>query len=88
MLVWLYVAELSCLTTFAPYQDVTIIGEKDSCIVLVNHNPKSPPQITVYKNSVYTIITPPSQTEALHKRLFFARIGMDKHHFTCNSRAS
>ncbi|OSC45886.1 hypothetical protein DM060_09920 [Klebsiella pneumoniae] len=37
---------------------------------------------------IYTIVTPPSQTETLHKRLFYARSGMDKHHFTCNSSGS
>ncbi|MFX2901844.1 hypothetical protein V6138_20395, partial [Klebsiella pneumoniae] len=56
MLVGLYVTELSCLTTFAPYQDVAIIGEKDSCIVLVNHNPKSPRKLLYIKGSSLVVV--------------------------------
>nr|DAO00264.1 MAG TPA: hypothetical protein [Caudoviricetes sp.] len=49
MFIRMHIAELSGLTTFAPYQDVAIIGEKDSCIVLVNHNPKSPRKLLYIK---------------------------------------
>ncbi|KAA0472875.1 hypothetical protein F0333_03200 [Klebsiella aerogenes] len=37
MFIRMHIAELSSLTAFASYQYVAVIGEKVSCIFLINH---------------------------------------------------
>ncbi len=58
--------DLSCLLDFAVFtcdQHGTIIGEKDSCIVLINHN--SQPPMVLYK---YTAFIHPFLTNRKHLR--------------------